>query len=318
MQSKRSWMWIIIIPVGGLLGILILMTMLSFMVPNMEAASSQIVEIELEPSAKANGKIAVIKLGGTIVSAGPQGGLTGHVLRGLKTAKEDPDVAVVLLDIDSPGGSVTDSDLIHHSITALKAEGKHVYAIFGDLCASGGYYIAVAAHEIWSRPTSITGSIGVIVPSFSMAELLTKVGIVDQSVASGANKQILSVTKPMTLEQRDIVQSVVMEMYNRFVRLVAEGRSLDADIVKPLADGRLYSAEQAKKHRLVDEIGYRDDLIKSIRKEHGEDLALVEYRAPISFFDSLAGGHTSPSFDKWFSTRVQLANRPAFLFSPMD
>ena len=107
-------------------------------------------------------------------------------------------------------------------------------------------------------------------------------------------------------------------MYERFVRLVAKGRALDLETVRPLADGRLYSAEQAKTHKLVDQIGYRDDLLKHIRDTHGDKLALIEYRAPISFIDSLAGGQASPSFEKWFSSRLQLSNRPAFLFSPME
>jgi len=318
MQSKRRWIWVGLIAAGGAFSLFMFLFVVGLMMPDIQSASSQIVEVEVEAKPLAKGKIALIKLNGAIVSTGPQGGVTGHILRALKRAERDAEVSVVLLDIDSPGGSVTDSDLIHHRLEKMKATGKPVYVHFGDLCASGGYYIAVAAKEIWSRPTSITGSIGVIVPSFSMAELLGKIGVVDQSVASGANKQILSVTKPMSADQRAIVQSVVSEMYDRFVTLVATGRNLDVEKVKTLADGRLYSAEQAKKHRLVDQIGYRDDLLQHIRDTHGANLSLVEYRMPVSFIDSLAGGQLSPTFEQWFSTRLQLSNRPAFLFSPIE
>ena len=316
MQSKRRWVWGCFVPLFIVFGLSILVAGVTLLTTGFDPVAGPIIEVERGGDQAAE-KIALIRLQGTIVSAGPQGGITGYVMRALKKAERDPRVKVVLLEIDSPGGSVTDSDRIHHRVEALKAAGKKVFVLFGDLCASGGYYVAVAADQIWSRPTSITGSIGVIVPSFSMVDLLQKLGVRDRSIASGANKQILSLSKEMNDEQRRIIESVVMEMYERFVSLIAKGRRQDVADVKVLADGRLYSAQQAKMNGLVDEIGYRDDLVKHLRDEYGE-LLLVEYQAPVSFLDSLAGGNASPSFERWFSTRLALSNRPAFLFSPLE
>jgi protease-4 len=190
-----------------------------------------------------------------------------------------------------------------------------VYAFFGNICASGGYYIAVAANEIWSRPTSITGSIGVIVPSFSAEGLLQKLGVVDQSVSSGDNKQILGVTKDMNTEQRALVQGVVDAMYDRFVSLVAAGRGLSEDVVKPLADGRLYSAKQAMDAQLIDEIGYRDELLTAIRAQYETPLTLVRYQGQQSLIEMIVGSQVRIMLDRMLGSKVMSPSAPSYLLS---
>ena len=185
---------------------------------------------------------------------------------------------------------------------------------FGNLCASGGYYIAVAADKIWSRPTSITGSIGVIVPSYSAQELFNKLGIVDQSISSGANKQILSATKSMTPQQTELMQRLVDEMHGRFVSLVAQGRDLDESAVKPIADGRLLTSEQALKAKLVDTVGYKDDLIKQIREDVQEELMIVRYQAPQTFVELLMGNRFDSLLDRVFRRVTFGQSMPTYVY----
>jgi protease IV len=275
----------------------------------------QLVEVEEDTRANAIGKIAVIELSGVISSEPPNGGVTQYALQALKRATNDSEVRVILLEIDSPGGGVTDSDRVHHAVEKAKKAGKKVYVFFGNLCASGGYYIAVAADEIWSRPTSITGSIGVIVPSFSAQGLLEKMGVIDQSVSSGENKQILGVTKDMNTEQEALIQGVVDSMYDRFVGLVVQGRGLSLDTVKTLADGRLFSAEQALEAKLVDRIGYRDDLLSAIRGDVGGDLSIVRYRGHQSFLEMLLGSQVKLVLNRVLGSRAMSTSTPSYLLN---
>ena len=275
----------------------------------------QLVEVEEETREKAVGKIAVIGLSGVISSEPPNGGVTQYALQALKRAAADGDVRVIVLEIDSPGGGVTDSDRIHHAVEKAKKNGKKVYAFFGNLCASGGYYIATAADQIWSRPTSITGSIGVIVTSFSAQGLLEKMGVIDQSVSSGDNKQILGVTKNMNTEQKALVQGVVDSAYDRFVGLVVKGRSLPIEAVKPLADGRLFSAEQALEAKLVDHIGYRDELLTAIRSGFEGELSIVRYRGQQSFLEMILGSQVNLVLNRILGSKAMRPSTPSYLLN---
>ena len=311
MQTERKWyVWFIFGLLAGGGGLFLLIGVLSITAAQ-TAKPGLVEEIALEGPETALKKVVLVNLKGTIVRGGQRPGLTEFALAALRQAEDDPTVSSVIIDIDTPGGSVTDSDEIYERLRRLRAANKTVTFIFGSLCASGGYYIAAAADQIWARPTSVTGSIGVIIPHYSIVKLLATVGIDDLSHASGENKQMLSPTRVMTDEQAAIVDGVVAEMYDRFVNLVAEGRKLDIEEAKRIADGRLFSAKQALQLKLVDRIGYLDELIEESLTEGGS--RLVEYRAPVSVWDAILAQSSSNPLYEWFGSMRQLNGRLSYL-----
>ncbi len=284
------------------------------------AGAGGIIEVTQESASGATKKLAIIDISGVLVQGsaglGRGKGVTGMALKMLERAEEDPAVAGVLLTIDTPGGSVTDADRLHHLVGRLKEKGKPVIVHMGDLCASGGYYVAVAADEIWALPTSLTGSIGVIIQSLNLYELMQRHGVTDQSITSGANKAILSPTRPMSPEQRNLLQSVVDEMHETFVAKVVEGRELEKAVVEPLADGRIFTAKQALKAKLIDGIGYRDRALEMLRsKSDGGPFNVVRYRRKPSVFDVLGGEPVAGQTQALVSHLLQTP-RAMYIFSP--
>ena len=150
---------------------------------------------------------------------------------------------------------------------------RPVYAYFGSQACSGAYYISMAADKIYTNRNTWTGSIGVIVSLTNYKKLYDKLGIKEIDITSGKNKSMGSGGLELTDEQRDILQSLVDEAYDQFAGIVSEGRGLDINTVKKIADGRIYSAKQAKEKGLVDEIGSEDELKALIRKEIVYDVA---------------------------------------------
>ncbi|MDP6928083.1 MAG: signal peptide peptidase SppA, partial [Planctomycetota bacterium] len=185
---------------------------------------------------------------------GAPGGMVSQVKRGLRVAAQTRNVRGVLLDINSPGGGVTDSDEIHRLILKFKEENDiEVLALFGDMAASGGYYIAAACDKIVARPTTITGSIGVIMSSYNYGDALRDLGI-EPVVLKSPNtpfKDILSPTRTMEDEERQKLLAIIEEMYQRFVDIVDQGRpDLSRQEVQDLATGEIYSAMQAHRNGL--------------------------------------------------------------------
>lgn len=159
-----------------------------------------------------------------------------------------------ILFINSPGGSVYESDEVYLALKKY-AEGKTLWAYFGQTAASGGYYIACSAEKIIANRNTLTGSIGVIAgQSFDLTEFMSKHGIKMNTITAGKNKNMLNIDQPLTPEQRAIMQSVADECYNQFTQIVADGRKLPLETVKNLADGRIYTAQQALQNKLIDEI----------------------------------------------------------------
>ena len=176
------------------------------------------------------------------------------VLKSLKQI-EDREFPALILRIDSPGGTVGDSQEIYSAIKRLKEKGCKVVASFGNISASGGVYIGVASDRIVANPGTITGSIGVIIRGNNLSELLNKIGIKFETVKSGIYKDILSPDKPLSNEGRDLLQGLIDESYKQFTEAVAEGRNLLVQDVKKFADGRIFTGTQAKELGLVDKIG---------------------------------------------------------------
>ena len=159
-----------------------------------------------------------------------------------------------ILFINSPGGSVYESDEVYLALKKY-AEEKTLWAYFGQTAASGGYYIACSAEKIIANRNTLTGSIGVIAgQSFDLTEFMSKHGIKMNTITAGKNKNMLNIDQPLTPEQRAIMQSVADECYNQFTQIVADGRKLPLETVKTLADGRIYTAQQALQNKLIDEI----------------------------------------------------------------
>ena len=176
------------------------------------------------------------------------------VLKALKQI-EDREFPALIVRIDSPGGTVGDSQEIYSAINRLRGKGCKVIASFGNISASGGVYIGVASDKIVANPGTITGSIGVIIRGNNLSELLDKIGIKFETVKSGVYKDILSPDKPLSEEGRNLLQGLINESYKQFTEAVAEGRNLPVEDVQKFADGRIFTGTQARELGLVDEIG---------------------------------------------------------------
>lgn len=210
----------------------------------------------------------------------------------LNHAGKDTSVRGVILSIDSPGGGITASDKMYHLISDFKKKYKKpIVAHFGDTAASGGYYIAMASDQILAHPTSITGSIGVILQYMDMQELAQKVGVKMRPITSGANKDIGSSFREMSDSEKKILQDIVDEMYQHFVSVVEKGRpKLKRETILPLADGRIYTAKQALAHGLIDQIGYLEEAVDCVKKLAGiQEALVVEYHPQASLLESLTG-----------------------------
>lgn len=207
-------------------------------------------------------------------------GMVDRVREILKKAEQDDDVKALMLRIDSPGGTVTASDIIYHEIEVFKQKKNiKVYAVVMDLAASGGYYIAQAADRIFVHPTSLTGSIGVIALKMNIKGLMDKVGVDFEVVKSGDHKDFLSPFRPLTEDERKVFQETIDSMHQRFISTIEKNRKqLSRDEINELADGRIYTSEQALKAKLVDQIAYLDEAEDFIQKDLGLDaLRVVTY-----------------------------------------
>ncbi|HWR43687.1 signal peptide peptidase SppA [Sporomusa sp.] len=212
-------------------------------------------------------KLAIIYVEGMIIGGRGQvglfseGGGTDHLIRQLHAARDDSSVKAVVLRINSPGGTVPASQEVGEELKKLRAAGKPVITSMADMAASGGYWLAACTDKIYANPSTITGSLGVYMPYSNWEELYKKIGVRQEKIKSGPHKDILSPDRQLTTEERAIVQAMVDDMYNQFVDVIADGRHLDPDKVRQLADGRIYTGRQAKELGLVDELGNMYDAI---------------------------------------------------------
>lgn len=232
-------------------------------------------------------KIAVLPVSGLIgpqesetIPLSPSGVTPESVRDQLRQAAEDDDVKAVILEVNSPGGGVVPTDRIHENIRDFKeTTGKPVVVSMDTTAASGGYYIATAADRIVANANTLTGSLGVIFSYLNFQEAADKLGIEEEVVKSGKFKDIASPTRQPTEEELQILQNYVDEGYDRFVQVIVEGRGLSEDRVRELADGRVYSGQQAQSLGLVDELGDLDRAAEISRDLAGLDKAtMVRYQ----------------------------------------
>lgn len=243
-------------------------------------------------SAFAGAKIALLDIDGIILNGhAPQlFGEGEHPVSLLKEqldrAQRDTAVKAVVLRINSPGGAVTASELMHDEIIHFREQThRPVVAVMMDVAASGGYYVACACDEIVAQRSTVTGSIGVIMQMFDLTGTMNKLGIRGDAITSGPNKAAGSPFQEMTPEQRAIFKTIVDRMYEQFVDVVVKGRpKLTREKVLALADGRVYTAEQALENGLIDRIATMNGAIAQAKARCGaKSIRLVGYRRPIGF-----------------------------------
>jgi len=216
--------------------------------------------------------------------------MLARVREQLDHARDDSDVRAVLLRINSPGGSVTASDILYQELMRFKRDrGVPVVAHFMGVAASGGYYVAMAADELIAEPTGVTGSIGVIFVGVNLSGLMEKLGVQDQTLTAGAQKDAGSWLHPMKPVEREHLQSVLDDMHERFKQVVVAGRpGLDRQRVDALADGRIYSASQAKANGLVDGLGDLEETVAAAQRRAGLASArVVTYHRPREYRQNL-------------------------------
>jgi protease-4 len=220
--------------------------------------------------------------------------LVARIKEELQKAEKDEYVKGIVVKINSPGGTVTATDTIYHELMEFKRRtGTRIVACVTGLAVSGGYYVASAADEIIAHPTSVTGNIGVIALKFNVDQLLSKVGIQEETVKSADKKDIWSPFRPSTPEEKEIIQSVIDTFHDRFVGVVHAGRKalLSQEEVEKLADGRIFTAEQALAAKLVDKIGYLDDAVNAVKGSLKlTEAKVITYLRPGSYKGSIYSG----------------------------
>jgi protease-4 len=235
-------------------------------------ASRDLPEFNEETVARGSGagtdKIAVITLRGIISSS--VGGSLGETMVddikiALRQAVEDDKVKAIVLNIDSPGGEVTASDVIYNAVRAARAK-KPVVIYMGSLAASGGYYVSCGGSWLMANETTITGSIGVIIETLNYQSLMGKIGVDAVVFKSGQFKDILSGSREMTPEEKAYIQNLVMQTYGKFVQIVSDERKLPMDQLKPIADGRIISGKDALEDKLINQLGQIEDAYDKARE----------------------------------------------------
>jgi signal peptide peptidase SppA len=220
---------------------------------------------------------------------------TAGALQAIKRATLDNDVKAIILDVNSGGGGITASDIVYHALMKFKESDpdRKIIAIFGDVAASGAYYISTAADYIVARPTSITGSLSVIMQSINVYQLAQKLGVEDVTIASGGNKDMLNPLKQVNPAQKALLQTMIQQMHDRFVEVIVLGRGLTEEEVRALADGRIFTSKQAMKLELIDEIGYYEDAQEACAELLGvEDIKVYRYEQSFdwkSLFNASSG-----------------------------
>lgn len=221
--------------------------------------------------------IGLIHISGAIVDGPSQrsslfGGATSGdetVIKQIERAMSDTSIKALVVRVDSPGGSALASDKIWRAMQRAAESNKPVIVSMGDVAASGGYYVSAPANRIWAEPTTITGSIGVYAGKFAVPELLKKIKVSSHAVTRGEHARIFSPQTPWSDSERDRMQVLVDAIYDTFKKRVADGRDLSDDAVERIAQGRVWTGLQAKRRRLVDDLGSLDDAINDARKRAG-------------------------------------------------
>jgi len=279
----------------------------------------------------ADSKIAIIDISGMIL------GGEGYVKKQIDRVREDENVKAVVLRVNSPGGTVSGSDYIYHHLTKLREDRKLPMVVsMGGIAASGGYYVSMAAgyydaegklkrdKVIYAEPTTWTGSIGVIIPYYDLTELMKKVGVQDNSFKSGEFKQLLSMTREIKEEEKPIIQDLVRQSFDRFKKIVVEGRprlQAEPDLLKKATTGQVFTAEDAWALGLIDE---KDKFIEDAIDRAAElarlpknEVRVIRYERPATLLELTGLMNESPRGAAMQQLLAAHAPRAWYLFSTL-
>lgn len=220
-------------------------------------------------------RIVVLRVDGVIQDTGAASSLFAtegynhsFFLQQLEEAKNDPTVKGIVLAVDSPGGGVVESAEIYKDLMKIKDETeKPIYVSMGGMAASGGYYIAAPADKIFVMKETMTGSIGVILQSVNYGDLAEKYGVEFVTIKTGPYKDILSPSREMLPEEEEMLQDMINDSYEEFVRIIAEGRGMTEEEVRKVADGRIINGRQAIEANLADDYGFEEDVIAAMKED---------------------------------------------------
>lgn len=281
-------------------------------------------ETIIEGRKEGNEKIAIINIEGSIFYQEDSwqsitGKKTGadFIVKQIRQAASDSKIKAIVLMIKSPGGSITASDEIYQETVNAKKAKKKVVAFLNETAASGGYYVALPADKIIASPTTITGSIGVISQTLNVEELLKKYGVKVETIKSGKYKDILSSFRQMTGEEQKIIQNIIDEYYQQFLNLIKENRKIDEEKLKEIADGRVFTASQAKELNLIDYLGYEQEAIDlAANLSNIKEKTVIRYKPPFSWESFFS--QVSTSFSQNFTIKellnLALFNQKKILF----
>lgn len=250
---------------------------------------------------RAGEHVALVQIVGQITGgksgSGPFSGTVAGsetIVRQMEEIRENDKVKAVVIRINSPGGSAAGSEEIYNEIRRLQESGKIVYASMGDVAASGGYYIASACDRIYANSNTLTGSIGVIFSLADLSSLYKKIGYRAETIKAGKYKDIGSPDRPLTAEERAMLQALVDDTYTTFVGSVAKGRKMSVEQVREVAEGRIYTGTQAAKVKLVDEIGGLRETIRAAAAAGGieGEPEVIEY-GDRGFLDAILSSESS-------------------------
>lgn len=294
-------------------------------IPPVKPLVEKVVEGEGRP------KLLLLDIAGFISEKEPDGAplarkkpsLVSRVRESLRKAEQDEDIAGVIVRINSPGGTVAASDIIYHEIKEFVSRKKvPVYACITGMGTSGAYYIATAADLITAHPTAVTGSIGVILLNFNLEGLLGKIGVTEKSIKSGTKKDIMSPFRASTEEERRIMQDIIDSFARRFVDVIMarKNNQLERQELEKLADGRVYTAEQAVAAKLIDRTEYLDDTINGMKKELGiKEARVVSYYRPGDYRGSIystpdTGAASGVNLININADGLEMLSSPQFLY----
>jgi len=249
-------------------------------------------------------KVALIRIEGPIFDS-------KDAIDTLKDYVKDLSVKAIVLRVDSPGGAVAPSQEIYEEVRKAVTK-KTIVVSMGSVAASGGYYISAPATRILANPGTLTGSIGVIMEIPNMEGLMSKIGVKSEVIKSGKHKDIASVFRGIGKEEREILQDVLDNVHNQFITAVSEGRKMLRDDVQRIADGRIYTGEQALKIGLIDELGNLEDAVKAAAKLSGikGEPSVVSKEEKFSLIGLLRGKMPKELTDMFPSVKVK------YLFTP--
>jgi len=249
-------------------------------------------------------RLALIRIEGPIIDA-------KDTIDEIKEYTKDKSIKAIVLRVDSPGGAVAPSQEIYEEVKKAVAK-KKVVVSMGSVAASGGYYISAPATKIIANPGTLTGSIGVIMEIPNIEKLMDKIGIRTEVIKSGRHKDIASAFRSMGKEEREILQGVMDNVHEQFIRAVAEGRKMKVEELRKIADGRIFTGEQAKTYGLVDELGTLEDAIKIAADLAGmkEEPEVVSKKDKLSVLDILRNTFPKEIADIFPTVKIK------YLYSP--